>query len=113
MNILDIRTGSLPPTATRARREWVWVPADEHAPAGVLGALAIVQQRSIRQGAKAERDTYAVSIDGDGYELANKATGARYVCRPAAGTCNCPAGLTGTDCKHLSALAALTTEGLI
>jgi hypothetical protein len=113
VNPLAISTGSLPPSATYARRDWVWVPADEHAPAGTVGALAIVQQRGARQGARAERDTYAVALDGDGYELANRATGTRYVCRPAAGKCSCPAGASGRNCKHLSALEALAIMGLI
>lgn len=113
MNILRMRTGSLDPTATYKRREWVWVPADEHAPPGVLGALALVQSKSAKPNARAERDLYAVTADGDGFELAHAEERTRYVCRPAASRCSCPAGATGTACKHLAALAALTEEGLI
>ena len=62
--VLDMVTGVLEPTATYARREWIWIPA---AP-GVfdddrIGSLTILLQHSRKVNAKPEVDTYGVDED--------------------------------------------------
>ena len=132
MSVLDMVTGSLPPTATYKRRDWVWIPTTPGAFGdGRIGSLTLVLQHSLRTGAKQETDTYGVEEEHDrdvptgvrSFLLANDTDpGQRDVYRCVAGSdaaglvhdsCTCQAGACRKPCKHLDALTHLTTEGVI
>lgn len=129
--ILDMVTGSLEPTATYQRRDWIWIPA---AP-GVydddrIGSLTILLQKGKGGNCKPEVDTYGVQEDLH----TDRPAGARvfllrndtdpdqpdvYACTVGADhrgeihqRCTCRAGENGKACKHTAALLAMIEEGL-
>lgn len=130
--ILDMVTGSLEPTATYARRDWIWIPA---AP-GVydddrIGSLTIVLQKGKGGNCKPEVDTYGVQEchhtdrpAGARVFLLRNDTDAEqpdvYACTVGAdhrgeihSRCTCEAGKRGKVCKHTCALNALLEEDVI
>jgi hypothetical protein len=131
-SVLDMVTGSLPATATYARRDYVWVPASGGAYAdGRIGSLTLVLQRSRRPGAKVETDTYGVDEELDrplpagvrAFLLANDTDPEQpdvYRCvvgSDAGGLvhdrCACRAGEVGKTCKHLDAINTLVTDEVL
>src|SRR5262249_7625814 len=133
---LDMCSGSLAPTASYARRDWVWMPADPAAwTDGRLGTLTLVMQHGrSRAGLKVEVDHYGVQEELElslpagvrAFLLENDSDPDEYgpfrcVVGSVKETCNCESG--GFDrnrqpdrevgCKHRAALLALVTEGVI
>lgn len=130
--VLDMVSGRLEPTATYARRDWVWFPAAPGAhPDGRIGSLTIVLQHSRRAGAKQETDTYGLDEEHDtgfpegvrSFLLANDTDPEQpdvYRCvigSDAGGLvhdrCTCRAGSTGKDCKHKDVINHLISEGVL
>lgn len=130
--VLDMVTGSLEPTATYQRRDWIWIPAAPGAFAdGRIGSLTIILQHSRKVNARQETDTYGV----DECHQTDRPAGARvfllvndtdpdqpdvYACTVGTddrgevhGRCTCRAGANGKECKHSSTLNALLEEGLL
>lgn len=123
MSVLDLLTGSLPPTATYARRDWVWLPADPtDYPDGRLGTLTIVLQHSRRAGAKQESDSYGVDFEtepvgrmGANFLLVNdtdpqQPDAYRVLIGPEV-SCTCKAGKCRTPCKHIDAILDVIEQG--
>jgi hypothetical protein len=139
MSVLDMTCGSLPPTATYQRRDYVWLPADPgDYDDGRLGTLTIVLQHSRRAGAKQTSDTYAVEreseptpgVVGRSFLLCNltdpdQEDVYRTVVAPhrSGDSCTCDAGRVDTGrkrkaagelpCKHRDTLRALIEEGAV
>ncbi len=129
---LGMVTGSLPPTATYARRDWVWFPAAPGThPDDRDGSLTVLLQKGKRGGAKPEVDTYGVQEERDrddlppgvrSFLLRNDTDASqRDVYRCAVGAdaggevwdrCTCRAGEMKQECKHVCCLRALIEEGL-
>jgi hypothetical protein len=109
MGILDIVSGTLPPTKTHDDRRWTWVPTDDPTSPG-LGVLTIIQgSRDI--------NSYDVDIDGDELLFANRDGAAElYAVRVEAGRpgrCSCEGFHFTKDCKHRHATTALLDAGVI
>ncbi len=126
MSVLDLLCGDLKPTATYARRSWVWMPTAGRYEQGDdrVGTLTIVQQKSRRAGAKQESDSYAVVEEsafgypgGRLFLLMNETDDTqedvyRCVVGGPGEHCTCTAGNCKVGhCKHRSSLAAIIAEG--
>jgi hypothetical protein len=130
--VLDMVTGSLEPTSTYARRDWIWVPASTYgSPDGRVGTLTIILQHSRRAGAKQEVDHYGVEEEFDtdapagvrSFLLENDTDpddDGPFRCVVGADArglvhdrCGCEAGKLGKACKHVATLEALVTEGVL
>jgi hypothetical protein len=123
VSVLDLLTGSLPPTATYQRRDWVWLPASEGDYAdGRLGTLTIVLQHSRRAGAKQESDSYGVDFESE--PVAGRGTNFLLVNDTDAGqpdayrvrigpevSCTCKAGKCRVPCKHIDAILDVIEQG--
>jgi hypothetical protein len=109
MGILDIVSGTLPPTKTHDDRRWTWVPMDESMQP-VLGVLTIVQGRR-------DIDSYGVGVDGPTLVFANRDEKAEmYTVQIVAGRpgrCSCEGFHFTKDCKHRHATTALLDAGVI
>jgi hypothetical protein len=128
-SILVMIQEELPPTATYARRSFMWLPGDGAGPDHRDGTLTITLQKGRRAGSKIERDTYAVervAQDGsnrEGFYLVNLTDPEQedvYQCRPAGAvhpgyvSCTCTAGNCKVpNCKHRDALAKLIELGAL
>jgi hypothetical protein len=117
--ILDMICDDLPPTATHARRSFVWIPGGAD---GRLGTLTIVLQGSRRAGAKQESDTYAIDEDTEPLNQAARAmlllnesdpkqADVYKVTTGSVWRCTCKAGLCRVPCKHIASLRAVIDAG--
>ena len=132
MSVLDMVSGTLPPTKTYVRRDYVWFPADFAAfKDGRIGSLTLVMQASRRPGARVETDTYGVDEEPNAgcpsgvrsFLLVNDTdAGQPDVYRCVVGSdagglvfdkCTCKAGLCKLICKHADALNHLIAEGVL
>lgn len=126
--VLDTVSDDLPPTATYARRWYVWVPADPTHPDwdGRAGTLTIGLQAGRRAGCRVESDTYAVEDLGELFGLMGRAFVLTTLTDPTAADrayevrvgplpgCTCEAGTRRpVGCKHTAALAALVESGAL
>ena len=131
---LDMQTGSLPPTASYARRDWVWMPADPcHWSDGRIGTLTIIlQHANSRPGCKQEVDHYGVQEETElglpsgirSFLLENDSDPDEYgpfrcMVGGMVETCGCEAGGADrrrrepTSCKHRDALKDMIEQGVI
>ena len=130
--VLDMTQGVLEPTATSARREWIWIPA---APGvyddGRIGSLTILLQKGRGGHCRPEVDTYGVDED----LAAARPAGCRvfllrndtddsqpdvYACVVGMDhrgeihqRCTCRAAEMGKACKHTATLLAMLEEEVI
>jgi hypothetical protein len=119
-SVLDMLTNELPPTATHARRAYIWQPDGPGA-----GVLTTTLQRSRRAGAKQDVDTYSVQehmghgMPGRVFLLLNLTDPGQpdvyetFVADdPRLSGCSCKAGSCRVPvCKHRDALADIIDLG--
>lgn len=128
--VLDLITGELAPTATYAKRSFVFTPVDPEYPEpdGRLGNLTLkLQAAKGGTGRKIDLDTYAIE-ESDNHNaapgnrvfwfinLTDKAqvepyettVGPNHKCTCKAGKCKVESG-----CKHVAAMTALIEEGAV
>ena len=121
--------GTLAPTASYLRREWLWLPADP--PADALGTLTLLVTRG-RRVIRTQLDHYAVQEELDlglpagvrAFLLENETRPDPYgpfrcVVGGMAEWCGCEMGwfdgrrVQATGCKHRDSIRQMIVEGVI
>ena len=127
LDVLGYRSGTFGPTATYARRAFLWIPGTDPV-TDPLGQLTIQLQHGHRAGSAVENDTYTVEEvepergPGRAFVLLSRTDPGQPEpyrvevlddrrldwCTCRAIQCKVPSG-----CKHIHTLRALITEGVI